>query len=312
MSEADRDAALFALLQKLAAHQYAFTTPTPLTHARVVARPDRRLARSLTDIFGWSLPFAESAIDAELLALMRTADVLRSDAGLYRSAIRVSSLDGALFIHSAYPTLAADSVFFGPDTYRFARFVAANLGSMAAQSHRRCIDIGCGSGAGGIATARHLPGSDWLLADINPEALRLAAINARHADVAAETVLSDVLASTEGGFDLIISNPPYLADPQQRAYRHGGDGLGRELSLRIVAEACERLNRGGRLLLYTGVAIVDNRDPFLAELHRLLDARPLQWTYSEIDPDVFGEELEQPAYAGADRIAAVGLVVVRV
>lgn len=34
-------------------------------------------------------------------------------------------------------------------------------------------------------------------------------------------------------------------------------------------------------------------------------------SYDEIDPDVFGEELEQPAYAAAHRIAAVGLVVTR-
>jgi hypothetical protein len=33
--------------------------------------------------------------------------------------------------------------------------------------------------------------------------------------------------------------------------------------------------------------------------------------YDEIDPDVFGEELEQPAYAAAHRIAVVGLVVTR-
>jgi hypothetical protein len=33
--------------------------------------------------------------------------------------------------------------------------------------------------------------------------------------------------------------------------------------------------------------------------------------YGELDPDVFGEELDTPAYACAERIAAVGLVVQR-
>ena len=31
----------------------------------------------------------------------------------------------------------------------------------------------------------------------------------------------------------------------------------------------------------------------------------MRWTYEEIDPDVFGEELDGGAYASADRIAAV-------
>ena len=37
---------------------------------------------------------------------------------------------------------------------------------------------------------------------------------------------------------------------------------------------------------------------------RLDDGR-LDWCYEELDPDVFGEELLQPAYAEVDRIAAV-------
>jgi hypothetical protein len=81
------------------------------------------------------------------------------------------------------------------------------------------------------------------------------------------------------------------------------------LSLRIVAEGKERLNPRGRLLLYTGIAIVDGIDPFVSEVRELLDDRRFSWDYFEIDPDVFGEELEQPAYLEVDRIAVVGLVV---
>jgi hypothetical protein len=69
------------------------------------------------------------------------------------------------------------------------------------------------------------------------------------------------------------------------------------------------LNPGGRLLLYTGVAIVDGKDPFLADLRILFDSRRDGWEYVEIDTDVFSEELEHPAYAGVDRVAAVGVVV---
>ncbi|MDB5972601.1 MAG: SAM-dependent methyltransferase [Hydrocarboniphaga sp.] len=305
----NRDDALSSLLQALSERAYRFVTPTPLTHARVLARAGRQTARTLSDVFGWSLPFESRIVGDAMLSLMRDAGVLLPEPGGYRSTVRVSALDGHLFLHSAYPTLAGDAVFFGPDTYRFANFVNANL--PAAASTLRCADIGCGSGAGAISAAGRLSASEWLLTDINAAALRLAEVNARHAGVAVQTVLSDVLAAVDGGFDLIICNPPYLADEQQRAYRHGGGDLGRELGLRIAAQACARLRPGGRLLLYTGVAIVDGVDPFLAELQALLDGRDCRWRYIELDPDVFGEELERPVYAHADRIAAVGLCVER-
>jgi hypothetical protein len=37
----------------------------------------------------------------------------------------------------------------------------------------------------------------------------------------------------------------------------------------------------------------------------------LSWSYREIDPDVFGEEIGRGAYAGVERIAVVGLIVTR-
>lgn len=37
-----------------------------------------------------------------------------------------------------------------------------------------------------------------------------------------------------------------------------------------------------------------------------------QWPYEEIDPDIFGEELELPDYKTANRIAAVALTVKRI
>ncbi|WP_428311458.1 methyltransferase [Hydrocarboniphaga sp.] len=307
--------ALLKLLQLLKRREYRFVTTTPLTHARVLARDHLRqghdASRALNEVFGWNREFVADALDEELRATMHDAGLMlqQQRAGAYRSALRVSSLGDALLLHSAYPTLAADSVFFGPDTYRFAQFVAAHL--PAARPGLRCADIGCGSGAGAIAAASLLPGSDWLLTDINPRALALAAINAAHAGFAMQTLLSDVLAGADSDFDLLICNPPYLADDQQRAYRDGGADLGRALSLRIAREACERLAPDGRLLLYTGVAIVDGVDPFLLELRALLDAHDCRWSYRELDPDVFGEELERPVYAQTDRIAAIGLVVER-
>ena len=83
------------------------------------------------------------------------------------------------------------------------------------------------------------------------------------------------------------------------------------MSIRIATEAIGRLAPEGSLILYTGVAMIDAGDPFLAAVSPMLMAANCDWSYEEIDPDVFGEELEQPGYAGVERIAAVGLVVTR-
>jgi len=112
-------------------------------------------------------------------------------------------------------------------------------------------------------------------------------------------------------FDLILANPPYLVDPGERTYRHGGGPLGAGLSLAIVDAALARLAPGGTLLLYTGVAMLDNADPFLAAVRERLEGRDFSWRYREMDPDVFGEELLEGAYTACDRIAAVVLEVTR-
>ena len=104
-----------------------------------------------------------------------------------------------------------------------------------------------------------------------------------------------------------MSNPPYLNDALQRAYRHGGGDFGASLSLRILEATLPRLAPDGSLILYTGAAIVSGRDLFReAALPRLAEGG-FAWTYEEVDPDVFGEELETEAYRAADRIAAVVL-----
>jgi methylase of polypeptide subunit release factors len=107
----------------------------------------------------------------------------------------------------------------------------------------------------------------------------------------------------------VVSNPPYLIDDLARAYRHGAGEWGEGLSLRIVEEASKRLSPGGYLILYTGSAIVNARDPFRQRCEAILSEHAVEVRYEEIDPDVFGEELERPRYAAVDRIAAVALIV---
>jgi SAM-dependent methyltransferase len=294
------DLALVELGRALRSRGYEFVTVTPDTH-RLVLERDARPARDLRDVFGWSRPFAPELLPEGLLRLARDADVVRSDGERLRCDVRFSSLGANLYVHSAYPTDSADAVFFGPDTYRFAAFLARSL-----RSCRCLVDIGCGSGAGGLGAARFA--ERLVLADISPLALRFTAVNAALAGVSAEIVESDVLASVSGQVDTVIANPPYLRDRASRAYRSGGGQHGEGLSLRILRESLARVAPGGRIALYTGTAIVEGRDEFREAAAAMCLGAGASFDYAELDPDVFGSELVEAPYADVERLAAVGLV----
>jgi methylase of polypeptide subunit release factors len=303
--------ALLALGRALAATGYRFTTVTPATHARVNARPGSAWAHDLRGVFGWSRPFAGSVVPAPLMDLMRAAGVLQAVAGGWRSSVRASSLGGHLYFHSAFPAADEDAVFFGPDTYRFVPAIMRSLDALAA-SPARIIDIGCGAAPAAIALALSFPHAQVLAADVNDTALALAAVNARLAGAAhVAPCRSSLLDDVDGRFDLIVSNPPYVLDPDARTYRHGGGLHGAQLSVDLVEAALDRLQPGGTLMLYTGVAMTGADDPFLASIRPMLDRHGARWTYEELDPDVFGEQLDEPGYGDVERIAAVWLLVRR-
>lgn len=309
MTLPDRDAALVALGRLLQARGYRFTTVTPCTHARVNARPENAISSTLEDVFGWSRPFSPEMLPEEIAAMLRASDAIVGHGNLCRSAYRFSTLGKQMFLHSAFPTVDADAVFFGPDTYRFANALKSAFRDGDNDDILTIVDIGCGSGAGGLYLRSLFPAPTvrLVLGDINPAALRSAQINTVLNRCEADVVKSDVLGDIEGAADVIIANPPYMADAAERTYRHGGATLGIDLSLRIVDEALPRLTPGGRLLLYTGAPVVDGVDRFREALGTRLGN--FTFTYEEIDPDVFGEELDELAYARVDRIAAVVLIV---
>ena len=304
------DAALLDLGRELRAAGYTFTTVTPATHERVNRRPANARARDLRDVLGWSRPFGPGVLPERIVELMDAAGVLSRDGDDWRSLVRFSSYDGELFVHSAFPTTAEDSVFFGPDSYRMADAAAAHVESRGAPV-RRAVDIGCGTGVGAITVAKRSPGAEVFAADINPRALRFARLNAELAGTpGVRPCESNLLGGVEGDFDVIVSNPPFMIDPAGRDYRDGGP-QGHELSMKIIDQAAGRLAEGGSLVLFAGTAIIDGEDPFLAAATEHLAGTGLSWTYREVDPDVYDEELDGPAYAHAERIAVVLLTATR-
>lgn len=298
--------ALLALGQALQQAGYQFTTVTPATHRRVNGRPGNAWAGDLRGVFGWSRPFKEETVPAEILALMRRAGVLAERGDKLCATVRASTIGARLYFHSAFPTREEDAVFFGPDTYRY---VAALKRAMAALTPpRRAVDIGAGGGPGAIEVAAQFSDCETIAADINDRALALAGVNARLAGTTkVEARHSDLLRDLDGEFDLVLSNPPYILDPDKLRYRHGGEMRGAGLSLQIVDAALERMAPGGTLLLYTGIAIVDGHDAFRETIRPRLEAACASWSYEELDPDIFGGQLDCEGYEEVERIAAVWL-----
>jgi len=130
-------------------------------------------------------------------------------------------------------------------------------------SSARVLELGTGSGAIAVALASLRAGLKITAADVSEAALRTARRNALEHAVEIEFVRSDWFESIEPGpFDLVVSNPPYVAaaDPHlelgdlrfepRLALVGGVDGLA---CLRKIAEGARRfLRSGGALLLEHG------------------------------------------------------------
>ncbi len=126
------------------------------------------------------------------------------------------------------------------------------------------LDLGTGSGCILISCLLDMPDAQGLGTDLSEAALRVAARNAaRHALTRAKFAQSDWLRKVEGHFDLIVANPPYIAEAEmpglspevlkwepKSALTPGGDGLAAYRA--IAAGAPARLVPGGRLLLEIG------------------------------------------------------------
>ncbi|MCL2306450.1 MAG: peptide chain release factor N(5)-glutamine methyltransferase [Planctomycetaceae bacterium] len=126
-------------------------------------------------------------------------------------------------------------------------------------------DVGTGSGAIAIAIAHSLkkanrPGKITAV-DLSEQALDLAKKNGEKHNVSdrIQWIASDLLENADGPFDLIVSNPPYVSEPEYeqleaevRNYEPKTALLagpkGTEIIEKLLPQACARLNNGGQLL----------------------------------------------------------------
>ncbi|WP_159565183.1 peptide chain release factor N(5)-glutamine methyltransferase [Streptococcus halichoeri] len=82
-------------------------------------------------------------------------------------------------------------------------------------SYKRVLDVGTGSGAIAIALKKARPEWQVVASDISADALDVAQQNARDLGIQLDFIQSDLLSAITGSFDIIVSNPPYIAPEDQ-------------------------------------------------------------------------------------------------
>jgi release factor glutamine methyltransferase len=155
-----------------------------------------------------------------------------------------------------------------PDT---ETIVEAALKWLEKRPDSRICDIGTGSGAIAVTLANSFPESTVLALDNSEEALKIAwkNIQAHGLDDRITVISGDLLGSLDDAFDLIVSNPPYVAEADREtldagilnyepgaALFAGADGL--DVIRRLVPEAAERLVPGGALMIEVGDGQADS------------------------------------------------------
>ena len=148
-----------------------------------------------------------------------------------------------------------------PETELLVEFALERIGADGAC---RVLDLGTGSGCVAIAIAKHRGRAQVTAIDRSVSALEVARENARlHATPNVEWLVSDWYSALGGQrFDLIVANPPYIAEGDCHlsrgdlraepidALEAGADGL--DCIREIVASAPRQLNRDGLLIFEHG------------------------------------------------------------
>ncbi len=166
-----------------------------------------------------------------------------------------------------------------PETEHAIEVILERLGPERHQENLRIADIGTGSGCIAIALAKELPVAEIVATDISAAALEIARRNALRHSVSERThfIECDLLPDGEDStrsFDIIVSNPPYIAETEEsqlqpevrlhepsQALFAGYSGL--EIYPRLIALAAQRLRSGGFLILEIGFGARDKIQPFL-------------------------------------------------
>lgn len=194
-------------------------------------------------------------------ALLPAAAALAFAAGCQRRAAGepLAYLLGEREFHGLTLQVTPDVLVPRPDTETLVDWA---LDLLPAGVPAQVLDLGTGSGAVALAVAHRRPTARVSATDLSTAALTVAQANATRLGLALAWACGHWWQAlpTQARFDLVLSNPPYIAgdDPHLAALRHeplmaltpGGDGLG--ALTEIIAGAAPHLKEGGWLLLEHG------------------------------------------------------------
>ena len=79
----------------------------------------------------------------------------------------------------------------------------------------KIIDVGCGSGAIGITLAKELENAKVTCLDISDAALDVTRENAKRLNASINVLKGDMLDYVDDKYDVVISNPPYIATDEE-------------------------------------------------------------------------------------------------
>lgn len=173
----------------------------------------------------------------------------------------VAYLVGDKEFHGLTLAVSPDVLIPRPDTETLVDWALHCLATEPFVQPPEVLDLGTGSGAIALALKHRHPQANITAVDASPAALAMAQANAQRLNLPLQTLLGSWFAPVAGRcFDLVVSNPPYIAEgdhhlanltfePKQ-ALTSGPDGLD-DIRL-IVAQAPAHLRPGGWLLLEHG------------------------------------------------------------
>ncbi len=224
------------------------------------ARLDVRilLAEALGKETSFILGYPEYAVSGDALA--------RFEAMIVRRVARepVARILGRREFWSLSFRISADTLDPRPDSETLISAVLERVSQT--EKPLRVLDLGTGTGCLLLTLLHELPGAIGTGVDLSPAAVEMAALNAMDLGLSerASFCVGDWCNGLEGGWDMIISNPPYIGEREKNtlapevlnfdppmALFAGDDGM---LDYqRLIPQAAERLSVGGILVIEAGV-----------------------------------------------------------
>ncbi|MFZ5757897.1 MAG: peptide chain release factor N(5)-glutamine methyltransferase [Pseudomonadota bacterium] len=223
-------------------------SPSPKLDAELL------LMRLLGQGRAWLYAHPEAVLPAPVMAAFETLVDARE------RGMPVAYLTGEREFFARVFRVTPDTLIPRPDT---ERLIDAAL-QLKLPAHARVLDLGTGSGAIAVTLALECPDWDVTATDLDPDTLAVARDNAARLGACVRFCAGDWFAAlpAEDRFDLVISNPPYIAadDPHllqgdvrfepRGALVAAEQGLA-DLSL-LMRDARTWLKAGGWLLLEHG------------------------------------------------------------